>query len=387
MRGNKQKDNGRLPLSIPQPTFLADFNHGAKVVGKSVSFLASMPKKDSSMNKATAEIVKTNWGAMLGQIRKLDYEKDYATMKKKVIAPIEHLYDNHDHCDDSWCQYLKAKNEKKTYQTTESHPMFSKTENPKEYQQLLDAVKRFQQDESIKECLHMHDTQLNESLNMSVSRYVPKFKHFETTTSLDSRVRLVVGVYNMGYANYYLTLLSRLGCISENEAETRLISTGITRINKAKLRNRKMEMRSDFKRRRKHGQLTKTKQQLYEEGVDRANRLGTYGSGIDITESQEAEPTPQSSTTRPPTRAKVCNKCGATGHATWRSSKCHRHHEYQQSRTRTTQQSSDDSSHNTQLTNTTINANEEGRSDNVTTDVSLEEVASPTTTFAMTAKS
>ena len=173
------------------------------------------------------------------------------------------MFDNHDHCDVSWCQYLKAKKENKTYKSTEAHPLFSKAEDPKQYQQLCAAVERFQTDDNIKECLHMHDTQLNESLNMSVSRCVPKFKHFGTTMSLDSRVRSVVGVHNLGYANYYLTLLTNLGCISENENNIRLISTGITRIDMAKLRNRKMKMKRDFKRRRKHGQLSKTKQQLF----------------------------------------------------------------------------------------------------------------------------
>ena len=53
--GSKKKDTGRLPLEIEDPSFLADFNHRMKVVGKSAYFLASMPKKESMVNKATAE--------------------------------------------------------------------------------------------------------------------------------------------------------------------------------------------------------------------------------------------------------------------------------------------------------------------------------------------
>ena len=41
----KNKGNGRLPIHIPEQTFLADFNHRVKVVGKSVYFLATKPKK------------------------------------------------------------------------------------------------------------------------------------------------------------------------------------------------------------------------------------------------------------------------------------------------------------------------------------------------------
>ena len=201
-KGNKKSDSGRLPISIPEPSFLADFNHRVKVIGKSVYFLATMAKRDSDVSKVTAERVKTNWGSMLKQIRHLDWEKDYTTIKSKVLAPIEHMFDNHDHCDESWCQFLKARRELKTYRPDESKPMFQKTENEREYKQLCAAVERFQSDENIRECLHPYNTQLNESLNMCVSRYVPKFKHFGTTMSLDSRVRCVIGVHNVGYANY-----------------------------------------------------------------------------------------------------------------------------------------------------------------------------------------
>ncbi len=48
----------------------------------------------------------------------------------------------------------------------------------KMYDQLNKAVTRFQSEENIRECFHKHDTQVNERLNMSVSRYVPKFEHF-----------------------------------------------------------------------------------------------------------------------------------------------------------------------------------------------------------------
>ncbi len=45
-RNKLKSDNGRLPLDIPEPRFLADFNHRVKTVGKSVYALASLPKKN-----------------------------------------------------------------------------------------------------------------------------------------------------------------------------------------------------------------------------------------------------------------------------------------------------------------------------------------------------
>ena len=68
---------------------------------------------------------------------------------------------------------------------------------------------------------------------MSISRYVPKFEHFGTTMSLNNRVRLVLGVHNLGYAKFYLTLLHNLGCLHENDS-VQPISVSITRINSSK---------------------------------------------------------------------------------------------------------------------------------------------------------
>ena len=44
--GKRKSDNGRLPLDVSQPKFLADFNHRVKTVGKRFYELASAPKKN-----------------------------------------------------------------------------------------------------------------------------------------------------------------------------------------------------------------------------------------------------------------------------------------------------------------------------------------------------
>ena len=238
-KGNKKSDNGRLPLSINEPKFLADFNHRVKVIGKCVYALASMAKRDSEVTKVMAERVKTNWGLMLKQIRHLDFKKNYEKIKNKVRAPIEHMFNNHDHCDHAWCLPLKARKENKNFEPVENNPYYEKKKNFKMYQQLCSAVERFQEDENVRECLHMFNTQINESLNMCVSRYVPKFKHFGGTMALDSRVRCVIGVHNLGYANYYLALLDTLGCVKEIDVNNRLISNSILKIDHAKLNNKK----------------------------------------------------------------------------------------------------------------------------------------------------
>jgi len=157
----------------------------------------------------------------------------------------------------------------------------------------------------------------------------------------------------MGYANYYLTLLTDLGCLDEINGSERLISTGITRINKTKSGNRRRKQTISSKRRRKHGRNAKTKQQLFEEGVDRANKMGTYQTGIGIVgneQEQQQQNTQQSATRSTVTNRKVCGKCGQQGHKTWRANACAHHAEYIESQN-TNQNKKNKTSTNTQLIN------------------------------------
>ena len=110
-----KKDNGRLPLDIPEPRFLADCNHRVKTVGKAVFALVSLPKRDSSVSKEVAMRMKSYWGTMLKQVRYLDYNKSNETINRHVLAPVEHLFNNHEHCDEQWCYVLQAQKEGKPY--------------------------------------------------------------------------------------------------------------------------------------------------------------------------------------------------------------------------------------------------------------------------------
>ena len=85
-KNKPKKDNGRLPMDIPEPSFLADFNHRVKTVGKSVYALATLPKRDSPVTKEIAERMKTYWGAMLKQIRYLKWHEESEKIKKKSVS-------------------------------------------------------------------------------------------------------------------------------------------------------------------------------------------------------------------------------------------------------------------------------------------------------------
>ena len=91
-----------------------------------------------------------------------------------------------------------------------------------------------------------------------------------------------------------------------------------------------MKQTPAYKRRRKHKQLAKTKQQLFEEGVDRENRMGTYETGVAILANEETQQSSNSPNEGAPnsSRTKICGSCGGTGHKTWRAKACARNDEY-----------------------------------------------------------
>ena len=92
-------------------------------------------------------------------------------------------------------------------------------------------------------------------------------------------------------------------------------------------------------RRRKHGLLAKTKQQIYEERIDRAAKMGTYKTGIAVVEEQEETNNTQRSSTAPKT--KVRPRCGKKEHATTRSVKGLFHHEWIETHTKKESQTTD----------------------------------------------
>ena len=98
---------------------------------------------------------------MLKQIRYLDWEKENEKIKVKVLAPIEHLFNDHTYCNEQWCYIIKAHKEGKPYELEENRPLFSKEKDLKMYQHLTEVVTRFQTDKNVRECIHKYDTQVN----------------------------------------------------------------------------------------------------------------------------------------------------------------------------------------------------------------------------------
>ena len=98
---------GNLSTEIPEPVFLADFNHRVKSVGEVLYDLALMPKKRNPVDKAITKRLTRYWSKMLIQRQNLDVEKDWEVKEAMVRALVEHnIFNNHQYYSDDWCYHL-----------------------------------------------------------------------------------------------------------------------------------------------------------------------------------------------------------------------------------------------------------------------------------------
>ena len=340
----KPMASGKLPDLIPPPKFLADFNHRVKSVGRAVYELAVMAKSKSMVDKNLAKRLKLYWSKMLQQVKKFDLEEDWEEeIEKRVRAPIEHVFNNHQYCQESWCYALQAQREGKTYVPDASKPFYCKVNDDKMYKQINQSLSKFQTKENVKECLHSFDTQKNESVNNAIARMAPKFKHFGTTPGLDTRISTVVGFTNMGYEEYYLRLLSML--VNPDSIKGSLIELGIKRTGKIKQNNRKRKSTNKYKRDRTHGKDSKTRREVLESRIDKDNNMGTYKGSIAMNDSDEEEQQNMNENTQQLSsinivndeqeqkneetrKSTICSWCSKKDHKTWRSAKCLLHQQY-----------------------------------------------------------
>jgi len=86
-----------------------------------------------------------------------------------------------------------------------------KISDAKLYKQICDVYLPNVSDFALRECAHTWDTQLNESLNLSVAKYAEKRKTYSMSMSLTNRVSVAVGIRNEGYIGYWESVFKRIG--------------------------------------------------------------------------------------------------------------------------------------------------------------------------------
>ena len=107
----------------------------------------------------------------------------------------------------------------------------------------------------VQECLHPYHTQMNESINLRITKYAPKNKHFGATTSLDTLIPIVIGIVNMGHAIFYNTLIDR--SLKQNNLSIEPLKNNICWIDENKHNDSIRGKTNEFQRRRRHGREAK----------------------------------------------------------------------------------------------------------------------------------
>jgi hypothetical protein len=266
--------------------------------------LANAPVSTSSCTTVDAYRLKRDFGYWL-----LSYcKQDFDTFSKNSKAVVEHHFNNHAHCDVSWCP---MKNSDPVMAARGNLKYRCKKKNAKFYEQICDVMARFTTYEKLKECHHRYSSQKNESMNRHISRYVPKDVTYSQSMSLTARVSLAVGIDSVGHEDYYKQVFEELNI--ELPKNTRMSLQAMSR---------KREFDQSYqalpKRKRKRSELkfAKTKEGLRKQMADKAiGRDYDTGLNMGLLNDPQGEKAPRS-------EKFSCIFCGVPGHKTRRSKSC-----------------------------------------------------------------
>lgn len=295
------KDKGKLPLWIPEPTFLADPSHRVKSVAK---HFYSIRTKPLSRARIIARRMKKNWGYMIAQNKNSTIEQFVAAAK----APLEHMFDNHVFCD-KWCaaKRVNETSNDRIYLHPEGFLSKEKTDELKIYCDLQKITEKYGSEFFLMQSLHPFNTQTNESLNQSQAMLTPKNKMFHSTKAFHHRHSIMIGSHNWGFRRYWEETFAELGIKISDK-----FSQFLQRVDDSRKRNKETKGKTEVKRKRKFRQDAVEKKLLDEKRT--LNIAYKSGIGLDIGyKAQGAETAP-----KPP----VCKWCGLSSHKTKRSNKC-----------------------------------------------------------------
>lgn len=310
---------GQLPGDVPQPRFVSDPNHRKKILTGELRALATLKVADKmTMTKMDAIRIGKNFGYMIRGLGDRPKEKHVDDAK----AVLEHHFDEHKRCG-NWC--LRKKQTAAQKLQTNQHYR-SKTKDLLLYEKVKVIVERFITAEALAEVSHGMDTQMNESLNNTISWFAPKNKVFCSTGSLHNRLSMAVGINSLGFLAYYRRLLSRLG-ISVTPDIMHFLTV------KDRERSKRLEKlkASKQKKRRMKGKIDALRNETTIAVKERARREGTYRRGMNIAAGSSGGFTAEeiedanNKKKKKSTKNVICPHCGKTGHSRRSSKDCDQH--------------------------------------------------------------
>jgi hypothetical protein len=310
-------DRGRLPGHVPEPAFVADPNHRRKKLTGELYLLATAKVSEKkTMTRMDSSRIGKNFGYMVRALPNMP-ESQYVDAAKAVI---EHHFDDHRYCGD-WCR-RKSMTPLQITQSKRYYRDKKKESDAMLYDVLSNKLSRFITFDRIKEVAHGMDSQVNESLNNTVSWFAPKNKVYCGSLSLSNRIGLALGINALGHKDYFVRLFKLFG-IS--------MMSNISHFLQVKDKTRSSRLFSLKTRERKKDRNKVKYSKLVEETAiavkERSKRDGTYRTGQNMDEGgvygYTAEDLQEPVRKKAKNRADVvCKCCKKRGHSTARSKDC-----------------------------------------------------------------
>ena len=122
-----------------------------------------------------ARRLKKNWGYLLRQGKNCESVDQF---KNNAQAVLEHMFNNHTHCNSQWCLALRAQEEGKQYTHPSGWLSHNVPEEKKIYTQLKEIVDVYGGEFYLWQSMHPFNTQTNEALNQAQAMLTPKAKVF-----------------------------------------------------------------------------------------------------------------------------------------------------------------------------------------------------------------
>ena len=311
---------GGLPTTIPEPKWLADPSHRIKVIMKPVFALARKPIKDSPVTMSDAKRLKLYVSAFI-RTNRIKPNMTKETMLKHIWCTLDHLFDDHSLCCPTFCwkkkEELQSKQELSKessnssggvllcqpcstpatstnlpYATPQVHSLRrqigyyrDKKLHKIAYQQLRNALEPYFTLQGMMEILHPYNTQLNKSLNNTVSYCAPKNRYLCSSIELCTRVAMVAGTVSLGKAELVKRIYKRCDISHENCPFLNSLEQEDKKTNKKRIR----ELKQNFKSKRARKKYEKFIEYRQEEVKARSNGT-TYGE-LKARQPKAQEPT------------------------------------------------------------------------------------------------
>ena len=154
-----------------------------------------------------AKRLKRNTGIIVHANR--DEVESIEILRHLLFSVLEHHFNNHNDCGD-WCPFIKLKDDKEK----QSKLLYRSKDNPIDlsiYYDLKEIFIDYTSDKYISEIFHCWDTNVNESFNKFVTKFLRKDSYYCETICAKSRVHIATSIFNNGYVGYYSKLFQKYG--------------------------------------------------------------------------------------------------------------------------------------------------------------------------------